>query len=115
MFNQTDLEAFVGGLLAKKRYTSFSEAEQNTIKEDLLDRLVAQLEIALTDALPEDKVAELTAKLQAGDMSDDEIGQFLRENNVNIEEITSKTKDQFEKFFMMETPVAAKAGVREKN
>jgi hypothetical protein len=109
MFNQDELDAFVGGLLEKKNYSTFSDAELEDIKRDLVERLIAQLEIALVDELPDEKANELTDRLNNGGMTDEEIGNFMRENGVNIEEITSKTKEQFENFFMMEVPFEQEA------
>jgi hypothetical protein len=100
MFNQGELQAFVSELLKEKNYESFSESELNDAKADLMERLVAQLEIALISKLDDDKANELADRLESEDLSDDEIGQFMRENGVNIEEITSKTKEDFKKFFL---------------
>ena len=100
MFNQGELQAFVSELLKEKNYESFSESELNDAKADLMERLVAQLEIALISKLDDDKANELADRLESEDLSDDEIGQFMRENGVNIEEITSKTTEDFKKFFL---------------
>ena len=101
MFDKADLEAFVRGLIKEKNYESFSEDEQNDMVDDLLMRLVTRIDIACASGLPEEKAAELNEKMAQSDMSDDEIADFMRANNVNIEEITSNIKNQFREAFLM--------------
>lgn len=105
MFDQADVMAFVGELIDAKNYTTLDEQDRNLIKGDLAERFIAQLELSLAKALPEDKANELADRLDNGDLSDEEIANFMRENGVNIEEITSKTKNDFKKFFLSEETV----------
>ncbi len=105
MIDELALKTFIDELWAKKDYTAFGEAETIIMKDDLLDRLEAQIEVALTDGLPEEKVSELMKRMDESDLSDDEIASFLRENGVDIEETAAKTKRQFEELFLLKKPV----------
>ena len=100
MFDKADLEAFVRGLIKEKNYESFNEDEQNDMVDDLLMRLVTQIDIACASELSEEKAIELNDKLMQSDMSDEEIADFMRANNVNIEEVTSNIKNQFREAFL---------------
>lgn len=101
MFDKADLEAFVRGLIKEKNYESFGENDVNRMTNDLLKRLITQIDIACISQLSEEKAAELNEKLEQSDMSDGEIADFMRANNVNIEEITSNIKNQFREAFLM--------------
>lgn len=103
MFNKADLEAFARGLIKEKNYTSFDEDEINDMVDDLMMRLVTQINIMCAAELSDEKAAELNEKLLQSDMSDEEVADFMRANNVNVEEITSKIKDQFREAFLGET------------
>lgn len=100
MFNEADIEAFVGEILEEKHYDSFSEDEKNRALMDLMDRFMEQLEIELINELSDEKADELANRIQNEDLSDEEIGNFMRENGVNIEEITSKAKNEFKQIFL---------------
>lgn len=101
MFDKADLEAFVRGLIKEKNYESFGENDVNRMTNDLLKRLITQIDIACISQLSEEKAAELNEKLEQSDISDGEIADFMRANNVNIEEITSNIKNQFREAFLM--------------
>ena len=101
MFDKADLEAFVRGLIKEKNYESFGENDVNRMTNDLLKRRITQIDIACISRLSEEKAAELNEKLEQSDMSDGEIADFMRANNVNIEEITSNIKNQFREAFLM--------------
>lgn len=101
MFDKADLEAFVRGLIKEKNYESFGENDVDRMTNDLLKRLITQIDIACISQLSEEKAAELNEKLEQSDMSDGEIADFMRANNVNIEEITSNIKNQFREAFLM--------------
>jgi hypothetical protein len=107
MFDVADIEAFVKGILEEKQYTSFSEDELNKARVDLMSRFMEQLEIELISELSEEKADELANKMEEQDLSDEEIGNFLRENGVNIEEITSKAKNEFKQIFLGNNETAA--------
>lgn len=101
MFDKADLEAFVRGLIKEKNYESFGENDVNRMTNDLLKRLITQIDIACISQLSEEKAAELNEKLEQSDISDGEIADFMSANNVNIEEITSNIKNQFREAFLM--------------
>ncbi|MBR6097443.1 hypothetical protein IKP94_01685 [Candidatus Saccharibacteria bacterium] len=101
MFDKADLEAFVRGLIKEKNYESFGENDVDRMTNDLLKRLITQIDIACISQLSEEKAAELNEKLEQSDISDGEIADFMRANNVNIEEITSNIKNQFREAFLM--------------
>ncbi len=101
MFDKADLEAFVRGLIKEKNYESFGENDVNRMTNDLLKRLITQIDIACISQLSEEKATELNEKLEQSDISDGEIADFMRANNVNIEEITSNIKNQFREAFLM--------------
>ena len=101
MFDKADLEAFVRGLIKEKNYESFGENDVDRMTNDLLKRLIMQIDIACISQLSEEKAAELNEKLEQSDISDGEIADFMRANNVNIEEITSNIKNQFREAFLM--------------
>ena len=113
MFDRADLEAFVRGLIEEKKYETFDDDEINDMVDELLANLTTQIDIACVSQLSEEKANELNEKLEQSDMSNEEIADFMKANNVNIEETTSDIKNRFKEVFLAEISEGTEEGGEE--
>lgn len=96
------LKAFIGDMLSSKSWnTAIDDNAKKQLEEDLKNRLMDQIDQAVVEALPEDKIDSLNTLLD-GDASDEEIGNFIVDCGIDVERITSQTMLRFRDLYLGE-------------
>ncbi len=97
-------EQFVSGLLDAKEWGSkIDEDGRKQLEEDLKGRLMDQIDRAVVEALPEDKVDGLNDLLDR-EASDEEIHEYIASSGVDVKGITMQTMLQFRELYLGDEP-----------
>lgn len=84
--------------LVREKGLELDEEEMKEAKRDMAERLLAQIQRAEIDALPEEKVKELAEKID--EMEPQEIEQFVADSGVDVEEEALAVMMQFRNLFL---------------
>lgn len=95
-----NVEAFIDQLIDEKGYTTLDEAARNELKHDMIQRLMDQIDRAAINALPEDKAAELSEKLDDPNFTNEEAGKFMQESGVDLQQVALTTMLQFRSLYI---------------
>ena len=95
----SELTVFINQLLDQKGLGSLDSEVREQLVSDLEKRLVDQINRALVEALPEDKLAEFT-KLADSNSSDEQLQTFLSENGVDSQQVTTDVMLQFKQAYL---------------
>ena len=97
-------EQFVSGLLDAKEWGSkIDEDGRKQLEEDLKGRLMDQIDRAVVEALPEDKVDGLNELLDR-EATDEEIHEYIANSGVDVKGITTLTMLQFRELYLGDEP-----------
>ena len=92
-----NVEAFIDQLIDEKGYTTLDEAAR---KHDMIQRLMDQIDRAAINALPEEKAAELSEKLDDPNFTNEEAGKFMQESGVDLQQVALTTMLQFRSLYI---------------
>lgn len=95
----SELTIFINQLLDQKGLGSLDAEVREQLVSDLEKRLVDQINRALVEALPEDKLAEFT-KLADSNSSDEQLQTFLSQNGVDSQKVTTDAMLQFKQAYL---------------
>lgn len=96
-----NVEQFIDQLLDTRGVEAEGEVREQ-LKQDMRQRLLDQIDRAVINALPEDKLEELSAKLDDENFSDDEMFKFVSESGVDAQRIALETMLQFRYLYLGE-------------
>lgn len=92
------LEQFVDRLVEEKKFPDLDPEVMAQIRSDIGERLERRINLALIEHMPEGKLGELEAKLDAD--NDVELQQFYKDNIPNLEEVVATTLMDFRKTYL---------------
>lgn len=90
-----ELDQFIHTMLDAKQLPGITNEVRAQLVADLKQRLLDQVNRALIDALPEDKIELFDHFLDDPDISDAQIQQFIIEAGVDVKQITTATMLRF--------------------
>lgn len=90
-----ELDQFIYTMLDAKQLPGITNEVRAQLVTDLKQRLLDQVNRALIDALPEDKIELFDHLLDDPDISDAQIQQFIVEAGVDVKQITTATMLRF--------------------
>lgn len=93
------VEQFIEQLLDSRGIDVEGEVRQQ-LKQDMMQRLLDQIDKAVINALPDDKVAELTEKLDDTSFTNEKMQQFVKESGVDAQQIALETMLQFKYLYL---------------
>ena len=100
------LAAFVQDMLDAKNMTGIDAEVKEQLESDLKTRLLDQIDRALIDALPEEKVGELNHLLdQQPDQA--QIQEFIATSGIDVQRITLETMVHFRNAYVGEATTPA--------
>ena len=108
---------FIGGLLDEKGITDIEPEARQQLIEEMTNLLMQRIDNAAIRALPEEKAIELADGLDNGTIKQEDVGKFMIDAGVNLEEISMITMVQFRDLYLgnivadNEEPAAAKPAV----
>ncbi len=97
---QDELDKFIEDILVAKNLSGMSDEVKMQLISDLKARLLDQINRALIEALPDDKLDEFNLLLDSGNVSDESLQQFIIQSGVNIQQVTAKTMLLFRDLYL---------------
>lgn len=95
------VEVFVRQMMIEKGLDGMDEELTKKIREDLMERVVFQINRALVAALPDDKLELLEKKLEVNPQ-DGNLGEILEGSGVDVEAVTLEALGNFKKNYLAE-------------
>lgn len=97
---EDELDKFIDEIITRKQLPGVTEDVRVQLVADLKNRLLEQINRALIDALPDDKLDEFNNLLDLGTNSDDELQQFMSQSGVDVQNVTVKTMLLFRDLYL---------------
>ena len=95
-----ELAQFIRDILAEKQLSGVDDEVREQLVTDLTGRLLDQINRALIDALPDDKLQEFNAMLDDEAVSDETVQQFIATSGVNVQQVTIQTMLRFRDLYL---------------
>ena len=96
------LNVFAEGLLMEKGLGEMEPEIKDELREDLVQRLTAQINQAVINALPEEKMRELNTLLESGEASGEKINQIVASAGIDTDTIVSEAMQTFRGVYLGE-------------
>jgi hypothetical protein len=90
-----ELDQFVNEMLDAKRLSGVTEDVRNQLVSDLKQRLFDQINKALIDALPDEKMDDFERLLDDESIDDARVQQFILDAGVDVRKVTTVTMLRF--------------------
>lgn len=91
---------FMDSLLEEKGITDLDDETRETLKRDMIERLMNQIDTALVNALPEDKLTEFNERINDPDFSNDDATQFFVDAGLDVQRIALQTMIEFRMLYL---------------
>lgn len=91
---------FMDSLLEEKGITDLDDETREALKRDMIERLMAQIDTALINALPEDKLNEFNSKIDDPDFTNDDATQFFVDAGLDVQKIALQTMIEFRMLYI---------------
>lgn len=86
-----ELDRFIADILEAKKLSGITDDVRAQLISDLKQTLLDQINRALIEALPEEKLNEFNAMLDDSNVTDDAIQQFIMNSGVDVQKVTTQT------------------------
>jgi hypothetical protein len=97
---EDELDKFIGEILTAKNLSGINEEVRIQLISDMKERLLDQINRAIIEAMPENKLDEFNKLLDSGDASDDIVQQFIGQCGVDVKTVTVKTMLLFRDLYL---------------
>ena len=94
------IHEFMNQLLTDKGITGIEDDVRQRLIEDMTTMLLDQIDQNAIAALPDDKADELNAKLESGELKDEQVADFMAEAGVDLQQISLTTMIQFRELYL---------------
>ncbi len=94
-----ELDKFIRDILNQKQLSGVSPEVEKQLVADLKERLIDQINRAIIDAMPEDKMDEFNQMLDS-DVDDAQIQQFVANSGVDTRQVTIETMLRFRSLYL---------------
>lgn len=91
---------FMDSLLEEKGITDLDDETRETLKRDMIERLMSQIDTALVNALPEDKLEEFNQRIGDPNFSNDDATQFFVDAGLDVQRIALQTMIEFRMLYL---------------
>lgn len=95
-----ELDTFINDILDDKKLPGLDEEVRAQLARDLRQRLLDQINRAIIEALPEDKLGELDAAMDRSDVSEEHIQRLIIDSGIDIKRITVETMLRFRDLYL---------------
>lgn len=93
--------AFISEIIETKQLSGLDADVRKQLESDLQTSLLDQIDRAVVDNLPEDKIDGLNALFDSG-ASEDEVQRYIANSGINIKRITLETMLRFRELYLGE-------------
>ncbi len=90
-----ELDQFIKSMLDAKKLTGINDEVRDQLTVDLKERLLDQINKALIDAVPDEKMDEFEALLDDESTSDESVQDFIAHSGVDVKSVTSSAMVRF--------------------
>ncbi|MDO4729681.1 MAG: hypothetical protein Q4A96_00585 [Candidatus Saccharibacteria bacterium] len=90
---------FIDSLIDEKGLSVEGDVREE-LRQDMADRLMTQIDNALINALPSDKVAELNEKLDDPNFSEQDTYDFINNSGIDTQRVILETMMQFKMLYV---------------
>ena len=104
-----ELDQFINEMLDAKKLSGVTEDVRAQLVSDLKQRLLDQINKALIDALPDEKMDEFERLLDDESLTDEQVQQFIMNSGVDVKKVTTVTMLRFYDLYVT-PPVAGGEG-----
>ena len=94
------VDEFIDQLLIDKGITDIEPDVKEELKSDMKQRLLDQINRAAIMELSEEKAAELAAKVDDPNFSNEDMTKFMQESGVNLAEVSLNTMLEFRNLYL---------------
>ena len=94
------LDTFIHEIIESKQLPGITDEAKVGLAEEMREQLLDLINRALIEALPEEKVSELSTLLDDENVADDTLQRFVAESGVDVESITAKTMLAFRGLYL---------------
>lgn len=91
---------FMDSLLEEKGITDLDDETRETLKRDMIERLMAQIDTAMINALSEDKLIEFNERIDDPNFSNDDATQFFVDAGLDVQRIALQTMIEFRMLYL---------------
>lgn len=99
---QDPMNDFINDVLDKKQLPGLEEeGVRETVVDDIRTRLLNQIDRAILEAMPEDKIDALNAQLDSG-ASDEDVQRLVAESGIDVQKVTLQTMLHFRDLYLGE-------------
>ena len=102
MSNDEVLDIFLESLLIEKGFTNLDDETRTEMIAQLKERAVDMINYSIIEALPEDKVEEVTTKIDNGENAEEAKNAAIKESGVDAEKITGEALEKFRELYLGE-------------
>ena len=95
-----NIKKFLQDLIAEAGMNQLPQEEQDKMVEDLYVRLEDRLMLAVLDALPEDKRADFQGRIEADDMTAEQVEQYIRDNLADYQQVFAMAFADFRQVYL---------------
>ena len=101
--NQPELDAFVNSLIDRKNIAGLTPEIRANVASEIKDLLIQQINRAVLERLPDEKLDELNRRMDSGDFGAEDVQLFVNNSGVDIPKIVAETMLYFEAFYLGNT------------
>jgi FKBP-type peptidyl-prolyl cis-trans isomerase (trigger factor) len=95
-----EFDTFINGILDDKKLPGLDDEVRAQLVRDLRQRLLDQINRAVIEALPEDKLVELDAAMDNPDVSEDQVQRLIVDSQIDVKRITAETMLRFRDLYL---------------
>ena len=95
-----ELDNFISSILDAKQLSGVTDEVRANLIEDMRGRLLDQINRALIDGMPDDKIDQFNDLLEQDGISDEQLQQFVKDSGVDIPTVTAATMLRFRELYL---------------
>ena len=95
-----ELDKFINEILDAKQLSGVTADVRTQLVSDLKQRLLDQINRALVDVMPDDKITEFNNLLDDENLSDEAVQQFITDSGVDVSGVTLQTMLRFSELYI---------------
>jgi hypothetical protein len=98
--NGDELNQFIRDILAEKQLSGVDESVREQLVVDMKQRMLDQINRALIEALPDEKIDEFSAMLDDPEASDQIVQDFMMRSGVDVKRVTLQAMLTFRDLYL---------------
>ena len=94
------MDLFCEQMLIDKGLNDLQGQAREDVRNEVKENLVTEINRSILAALPDDKFDELSRKMEAGELTEDDLAKAVTEAGLDIDDITEKTMLKFRELYL---------------